>query len=120
MRELLDTAKALNDATRLRALLALEGGELCLCQLIALFDLAPSTISKHMALLERAGLVARRKAGRWQYFRLAGAEAPPMARKALRWVLEALRERPGASADAARIRKVRRANMEVLCRRYRG
>ena len=69
---------ALSDPTRLRLLLALRGGELCACQLIGLVGLAPSTVSKHLALLRAAGLVAARKDGRWVHYRLAGRPDFPM------------------------------------------
>ena len=57
IRDLTRTGKALGDPQRVRALAALRGGELCLCRLIALLRLAPSTVSKHMSLLIQAGLV---------------------------------------------------------------
>lgn len=62
--------KALSDQHRVRALLALRRGELCVCQLIDLFALAPSTVSKHMSILKQAGLVDSRKDSRWVYYRL--------------------------------------------------
>ena len=46
MREVMDMLKALADENRVRAVYALRGGELCVCQLIALLDLAPSTVSR--------------------------------------------------------------------------
>jgi len=64
--------KALSDPHRVRALMALRRGELCLCQLIDLFALAPSTVSKHLSILKQAGLVESRKDGKWVYYRLAG------------------------------------------------
>jgi ArsR family transcriptional regulator, arsenate/arsenite/antimonite-responsive transcriptional repressor len=67
MRDRLDVLKALADETRLRALCALRGGELCVCQLIALLELAPSTVSKHLSILRAARLVESRKEGRWIY-----------------------------------------------------
>jgi ArsR family transcriptional regulator, arsenate/arsenite/antimonite-responsive transcriptional repressor len=45
---------------------------LCLSQIIELLGLAPSTVSKHMAILHQAGLAETRKDGRWIYYRLAG------------------------------------------------
>jgi DNA-binding transcriptional ArsR family regulator len=78
--------RALSDETRVRLLLALSEGELCLCHLVDLVEMAPSTVSKHMQLLYQAGLVERRKDGRWVHFRLAGKDAPPAAASALRWV----------------------------------
>jgi len=78
--------KALADASRVRAVALLLHGELCLCELIQVLGLAPSTVSKHMSELFRAGLVARRKEGRWQFYRLPGRGAPVDVRDAVRSV----------------------------------
>jgi DNA-binding transcriptional ArsR family regulator len=59
--------KALADETRVRTLLSLRQGELCVCQITELFGLAPSTVSKHLSILFQAGLVDSRKDGRWMY-----------------------------------------------------
>ncbi len=119
MDKLLAVTSALSDATRVRALFSLRGGELCLCQIIDLLGLSPSTVSKHMDLLHRAGLVRRRKEGRWHYFSLAGREALPLVRKALRWTLEALADEPSIKADARRLCCVRKKNMEEVVACYR-
>lgn len=102
-------AQALGDGTRLRALLALRGGELCVCDLIALLGLAPSTVSKHLALLWQAGLVERRKEGRWHYYRLASAGAEPLPRRALALAAAAAGDSPEAAADARLLRERRAA-----------
>ena len=65
MNELLNITRALADESRVRALLALRQGELCVCQLTELFGAAPSTVSKHLSVLYQAGLVESRKEGRW-------------------------------------------------------
>ncbi|MBW2408107.1 MAG: winged helix-turn-helix transcriptional regulator, partial [Deltaproteobacteria bacterium] len=46
--------RALSDQNRVRALMALKDRELCVCQIIELLDLAPSTVSKHMSILANA------------------------------------------------------------------
>ena len=72
--------KALADETRLRILALLQNQELCACQIIELFDLANSTISKHLAILRQAGLIQARKQGRWIYFtRVTDPSAPVLA-----------------------------------------
>jgi len=71
MKRILSITKAMSDETRMRALMALANRELCLCQLIELLELAPSTISRHLTLLRQAGLVERRKEGTWHFYRLA-------------------------------------------------
>ena len=112
--------KALGDVTRVRALVALEQGEVCLCQLIDLLELAPSTVSRHLDLLHRAGLVRRRKEGRWHYFRLAGEDAPADVRGALRWTLDAVGKDPRIHADRRRMREVLAKDPRETAACYRG
>ncbi len=120
MRAVLDIAKALSDPARVRVLLALRGGELCLCHFIALLKLSPSTVSKHLDLLYRAGLVERRKEGRWCHFRLAGRDAGPAVRGALRWVAAALGDSGESQADAARVSRLRDTDLKQLACCYKG
>jgi DNA-binding transcriptional ArsR family regulator len=119
MRTLLDITKALSDETRVRALLALRNGELCLCHVVGLLRLAPSTVSKHLDLLVRAGLVERRKEGRWAHFRLADRNAPATVRQALRWVLEALTDDATIARDAKRLTTIRCCDLKELAACYK-
>ncbi|MCL5268979.1 MAG: metalloregulator ArsR/SmtB family transcription factor [bacterium] len=115
MRRFLDITKALADESRVRALLALRGGELCVCQLIDLLGLAPSTVSKHMAILIQAGLILSRKDGRWHYCRLPGEEeAEPAVRAALDWLQAALGGCPVAKQDMKRLKEIRRKEKEEV------
>jgi hypothetical protein len=68
----------------------------------------------------QAGLVARRKDGRWVHFRLAGQEASPMARRALRWVLEALKDDRAIEGDAKLLAMLCCKNLEELSACYRS
>ena len=120
MKEFMGVAKALADDNRTRALMGLAGGELCVCQIIELLRLAPSTVSKHLDILHRAGLVESRKDGRWNFFRLADAGAPAAAREAIRWVRRSLAKEPRIAADAARLKTIRKMDVRQLCERYRG
>lgn len=118
MRPVLNIAKALSDAHRVRALLALRGGELCVCQIVELLGLANSTVSKHLSVLREAGLVEARKMGRWMFYRLPGeAEAAPPVRAALRWLQDCLAGDCSALADAARLDEIVRMDPEELCRK---
>jgi len=110
--------RALSDESRVRLILALREGELCLCQLIELLGLAPSTVSKHMTILHQAKLVTRRKEGRWHYYRLPGRDAAPMVRKALRWTLDALADEPGIERDAKALCCVRKKDRKELAACY--
>ena len=102
MRDFLAVTKALGDESRVRALLSVKDGELCLCQIIEVLGLAPATVSKHMNILQQAGLVRRRKQGKWHFYRLAGAEDGALARRALEWVLHELEDNPVIREDARR------------------
>ncbi len=63
--------KALSDPSRVKVVKALEVRELCVCELRAVIGLAQPTVSKHLKVLEEAGLVISRKEGQWVYYRLA-------------------------------------------------
>jgi ArsR family transcriptional regulator len=119
VRSFLNIAKALSEPTRLRALLALRSGELCLCHLITLLELSPSTVSKHLDVLYQAGLVERRKEGRWCYFRLAGQRSDTAVRKALHWVDAAVGESEEARKDAERVAGLRNADRKKLACCYK-
>ena len=119
MREFTAITKALADENRARVLMLLGRGELCLCQIIEMLGLAPSTVSKHMAVLRQAGLIEVRKKGRWCYYRLAGKDAPKAAREAIRWVQKTLSGEKKILKDAKRLKAVVRIDTEELCRHYR-
>ena len=116
MRDVLDVTKALADSNRLRVLMALGGGELCVCQIVELLQLAPSTVSKHMAILRQARLVESRKDGRWMYYRLADRDAPKAVKDAVAWVLRYLAESPQIVRDAKELKRILSMNPEELCK----
>lgn len=120
MREFMAIVKALADENRIRALMLLSHGELCLCQIIEMLGLAPSTVSKHMAILRQSGLVQVRKSGRWCYYRLAGGSASKRARQSIRWVQKTLTTDEQISKDAKRLNAVLNMDTERLCRHYRS
>lgn len=120
MRDFLAITKALSDETRVRALLALRDGELCLCHIVGLLELAPSTVSKHLDVLCQAQLVQRRKEGRWAHFRLAGQDAPAAVRQALRWVLGTLADDAGLARDAKRLTSLRCCDPKELAACYKS
>ena len=115
MRELLAVMKALADENRLRIMAALDGRELCLCQIVELLGLATSTVSRHASILQQARLVHSRKEGRWTYFRLDD-DAPSQADEATALVVRALKGDSQAREDAKRLRQILKLDPEELCR----
>lgn len=119
MREFMAITKALSDPGRVRILLSLRRGELCVCQITELFGLATSTVSKHLSILSQAGLILSRKTERWVYYRLPEKAAPVAVREALDWVQKSLGKTEEAAADAKKLKKVLKADLTEICRRQR-
>ena len=117
MESFLAITRALSDENRVRALLALRDQEVCVCQLIELLQLAPSTVSKHMSILKQAGLVAGQKKGRWMYYRLPGKAASRAARQALAWIRREASEDHRIQMDAKRMERILRTKRELICER---
>ncbi len=111
-------AKALSDENRVRALMLLSQGELCVCQLIEMLGLAPSTVSKHMSILRQARLVESRKEGRWMYYRLPDGDTPQSVLEAVRWVQKCLAKDKKIVADNKQLKLVCKIDKEELCGCY--
>lgn len=75
-----EVAKALASPVRVRILRILQEGERCGCELVPLLSLDPSVVSRHLAVLSRAGLVESRRDGVRVLWRLASPEIPQLLR----------------------------------------
>src|SRR6202522_2587349 len=78
------TSAALADPTRRAILARLASGEASVTQLAQPFEMSMPAISKHLKVLERAGLIARGREAQWRPCRL---EAAPL-KEAADWVEE--------------------------------
>jgi ArsR family transcriptional regulator len=68
--------KALADPARLRLVsmvAAAANGEACVCELTSQLGLSQPTVSHHLKVLARAGIITRRKRGVWSYYALVPA-----------------------------------------------
>ncbi len=117
MKNLMAILKALADESRVRIFMALAGGELCVCQIVELMGLAPSTISKHMFLLKQANLLESRKQGRWMFYRLAENNIPVEVRQITALITELLAGDPQIRDDAKRLKQILKLDKEELCRK---
>lgn len=106
MKEIMNITKALADQSRIRVLMALSDGELCVCQITELFKLAPSTISKHLSILFQAGLVESRKDGRWIYYRLPDKSAVASVLAVIDWAKKALEDDQLIAQDKKQLAKI--------------
>jgi DNA-binding transcriptional ArsR family regulator len=117
MRDLMTVLKALADESRVRILMALRPKELCVCQIVELLGLAPSTVSKHMAILKQARLVDSRKEARWMFYRLAEKEASVEAKEMTALVSRLLTDDSRGREDAKRMKQILKMDRDKLCRK---
>ena len=115
MRRLEAALKAAGDPTRTRVLKLLQTRELCVCQIQAVLGLAPSTVSKHLAILKTAGLVDDRREGRWIHYALASGEHNPYAGGLLSLLRNALHREPRIVEDRRRLKEVLKVPIGDLC-----
>jgi ArsR family transcriptional regulator len=84
MKEFITVMKALSDPSRVKILKMLEQRPLCVCEITAALGLAQPTVSKHLKVLEGAGLVAFEKDGQWVNYRLEDRRRNPYAHNLLK------------------------------------
>lgn len=99
--------QALSDRTRLRLLNLMAGGEVCVCFLVEILDEPQPKVSRHLAYLRGAGLVAARREAKWMHYRIT-APGHPAARRLFDAVMSTL------SADREMARD-RAALMKACC-----
>src|SRR3981189_3802216 len=90
--------QALGDKTRLRILNLIGGQEICVCYFVEILGGPQPKISRHLAYLRSAGIVAVRRQGKWMHYRIV--RPPPIGaaqllRQTLRLV-EGAKKMPGA------------------------
>jgi len=95
---------ALSDRTRLRLLNLMDGREVCVCYFVEILGQCQPKISRHLAYLRRAGVVAARREGKWVHYRIV-VPGNAGAVKILRETLAALRHDKGMQADLSRLSK---------------
>ena len=66
--------RALADRTRLRLINLMSGGEVCVCFFVEILGTNQPKISRHLAYLRRAGIVAARREGKWMHYQI---QTPP-------------------------------------------
>jgi ArsR family transcriptional regulator, arsenate/arsenite/antimonite-responsive transcriptional repressor len=95
---------ALSDRTRLRLLNLMDGREVCVCYFVEILGQSQPKISRHLAYLRRAGIIAARREGKWVHYKIV-VPTDAGAAKILRETLAVLREDKGMQADLARLSK---------------
>ena len=94
--------RALADRTRLRLLNLIADKEICVCYFVEILGISQPKISRHLAYLRRAGIVAARRQGRWMHYRLL-APRDAAASAILKETVTNLRQMPDLRADLAKL-----------------
>jgi ArsR family transcriptional regulator, arsenate/arsenite/antimonite-responsive transcriptional repressor len=94
--------RALADTTRLRLLNLIADREICVCYFVEILKTSQPKISRHLAYLRKAGIVASRREGKWMHYRLTTPN-DDVASRILRETLRHLREKPEMKRDVARL-----------------
>ncbi|RQD78306.1 metalloregulator ArsR/SmtB family transcription factor [Desulfonatronospira sp. MSAO_Bac3] len=112
MDKFLKQTKALADGNRLRIIAALlRQPELCVCQITELLGLSTATVSRHISVIQNAGLVTSRKDSRWVYYRLAD-DFPGRLRQ---WLEEELMYSREMEKDRLTLKFILSMSVEELC-----
>jgi ArsR family transcriptional regulator len=110
--------KALGDRNRLRIVAALNRhDELCACQITELLQVTGATASRHLSVLQHAGLVESRKEGRWVYYRLT---QPGNIAPVSQWLEQTFTESDQLQQDAQELDRIIGITREALCRTRRA
>ena len=113
MKEFIKVMKALSDPNRVKLLKLLQKREMCVCEIQAALGIAQPTVSKHLKVLEAAGLVGREKEGLWVNYSLSDGGRSPYAASLLGNLKHWLEDDPEIRELFAMSASLRR---EDLCR----
>jgi ArsR family transcriptional regulator len=104
---------ALADTTRLRLLNLMAGREVCVCHFVEILGQSQPKISRHLAYLRNAGIVAARREGKWMHYSICPV-ADATASAVLAAALTALGNDRQMHADRAKLGRVCCAPQSLL------
>lgn len=111
MKDFIKVMKALRDPNRVKIVKMLQHGELCVCEIQEALGVSQPTVSKHVKILEEAGLLDSRKDGLWVHYSLNNGDRSPYAATMLGNMKYWLEETADVSDPVKRLPDIRRANL---------
>lgn len=112
LREFVKVMKALSDPNRVRIVKLLQKRAMCVCEIQAALALAQSTASKHLRILEEAGLITYSKEGPWVNYRLSDGARNPYVGNLLGNLRHWLEDDPDVAALLAKLPEI---NRNLIC-----
>ena len=114
MKDFIKVMKALSDPNRVKTLKLLQQKPMCVCEIQKALGLAQPTVSKHLKILEDAGLVTYSKSGLWVNYTLADGNSTAYAATLLGNLKHWLQDDPEVAPILQRLPTIRR---EDICRK---
>ncbi|QTA88616.1 ArsR/SmtB family transcription factor [Desulfonema magnum] len=114
MKDFVKVMKALSDPNRIRIVKLLQHKVMCVCELQAVLGIAQPTVSKHLKVLEEAGLVYFKKDGLWVNYYLGDGKNSPYAATLLGNLRHWLEDDPEISEL---VKKLPFYNREDICKK---
>jgi len=111
MKVFIKVTKALSDANRVKIVKMLQHKTMCVCELTTALELAQPTVSKHLKILEDAGLVLSKKDERWVNYYLSDGKGSPYAASLLGNMKHWLEEDPDIVDLVTRLPEIKRENI---------
>jgi len=111
MKPFLKVMKALSDPSRVKIMKMLQRRVMCVCEIQAALGIAQSTASKHLKILEDAGLISYQKDGLWVNYALADGSQSPFAASLIGNLKHWLEDDPDLKKLIERLPGIQRENI---------
>lgn len=110
MERLVQYFRALSEEIRLRIVLLLTHGELCVCDIMDVLDEPQSKVSRHLSYLKHSGIITSERLGVWMHYTLCDGRDETLGAQ-IEFMRERLSHLPAFERDIAK--------MEILKERKR-
>ena len=114
MKTFIKVMKSLSDPNRVKLLKMLQHKSMCVCEMQAALQVSQPTVSKHLKLLEDAGLVRFKKDGLWVNYHLTEGSSSPYAASVLGNLRHWLEDDPQIAELVEKLPTIRR---EDICKK---
>ena len=114
MKTFVKVMKALSDPNRVKIVKMLQHKSMCVCEIQGILKISQPSVSKHLKVLEEAGLVCFKKDGLWVNYYLSNGNSSPFAASLLGNLKHWMDDEPEISEL---IRKLPFVNREDICKR---
>jgi ArsR family transcriptional regulator len=114
MRDFIKVMKALSDPNRVKIVKMLQHKLMCVCEIQEALRISQSSVSKHLKILEEAGLVDFKKDGLWVNYYLTDGKKSPYASSAMGNLRHWLEDEPEVAELIQKLPHIRR---EEICKR---